>query len=168
MRHIANSPECRAQRDHLQALEAWARRQHLSDPTDSLANRMAALPFDEGINYEPISLPIRAPLLAPPRKATMQDCPDIDDCLDDEAYAKGTRYARRHPNHRAGKPIQPKRTGTTFEKKRQEQKRNGLPVYHPFASMAEWELARWAIKHLGHGEMDGMLALDAVSLTLCP
>jgi hypothetical protein len=92
---------------------------------------------------------------------TIEDC--SDDEFDDEAYARGARYHRPYPGKNAGEPISNVRQDTPFETRLKEQQAKNLPIYHPFESMAEWELARWGMKNLGHGQMDSMLELEAVS-----
>jgi hypothetical protein len=152
-RHITNCPQCRAQ--HELILLQWGQPARDRARGDVTPEPQVEQPFV----YEQY-----APATPPPsssRRATVEDCVDEDE-ISEEAYARGARYVREYPSKRAGVPVVKKRARTNFEKIRRDQRKSGVPVYHPFESMAEWELARWAAKNLGHGQMDSLLALDAV------
>lgn len=41
--------------------------------------------------------------------------------------------------------------------------KEGISQWEPFRSREEWELAKWLVKHIGHGEMNEVLGLDIVS-----
>lgn len=48
---------------------------------------------------------------------------------------------------------------TTFESWIKE----GVSKWEPFRSREEWNLAKWLVKHIGHGGMNELLGLDIVS-----
>lgn len=52
---------------------------------------------------------------------------------------------------------------TLFEQYRDEQVLQGAEVLGPFENDAEWELAKWLIKNVGHNQAEKFLKLDIVS-----
>lgn len=55
---------------------------------------------------------------------------------------------------------------TTFERIRDEQILTGAEVLGPFKDDAEWELAKWLIKNVGHTAADALLKLPIVGILL--
>lgn len=53
-----------------------------------------------------------------------------------------------------------------FEEIRDEEILKGAEVLGPFADEAEWELAKWLIKHVGHTAADEFLKLAIVSIQI--
>lgn len=53
---------------------------------------------------------------------------------------------------------------TMFEEIRDEEILKGAEVIGPFKDEAEWELAKWLIKHVGHTACEEFLQLSIVSL----
>ncbi|KAJ7748266.1 hypothetical protein DFH07DRAFT_775727 [Mycena maculata] len=56
---------------------------------------------------------------------------------------------------------------TTFEEIRDEEILKGVEVLGPFRDEAEWELAKWLIKHVGHNAANEFLKLS-ITLTKDP
>ncbi|KAJ7751238.1 hypothetical protein DFH07DRAFT_745544 [Mycena maculata] len=52
---------------------------------------------------------------------------------------------------------------TTFEEIRDEEILKGAEVLGPFRDEAEWELAKWLIKHVGHNAADEFLKLSIIT-----
>lgn len=44
--------------------------------------------------------------------------------------------------------------------------KEGINQWEPFRSREEWDLAKWLVKHIGHGDMNELLSLDIVSVEL--
>lgn len=63
--------------------------------------------------------------------------------------------------HRAGAAIG--HSKTIFETYRDDQILQGAEILGPFESDAEWELAKWLIKNVGHNQADEFLRLPIVS-----
>ena len=53
---------------------------------------------------------------------------------------------------------------TTFETYRDKQIRQGTDILGPLENEAEWELARWLVKNVGHNQADEFLKLPIVSV----
>jgi hypothetical protein len=51
-----------------------------------------------------------------------------------------------------------------FEEIRDNEVLKGAEVLGPFKDEAEWELAKWLIKHVGHTAADEFLKLSIVSI----
>jgi hypothetical protein len=96
-----------------------------------------------------------------PRRPTVED-------IDEEEFATGARYVRDFPVPRkhppAGTPLKRAHARTNFERIHREKHTVGEGPYAPFVSKEEWELARWAVRNLGHGQMNSLLELDHVSI----
>jgi hypothetical protein len=109
---------------------------------------------------EPDPVPGDKPAAKPKHKVTMED-------VDDEDIAQGVCYVRafkaphKHPD--PGAPLPDGQAQTTFEKLHEQRKRAGDGLFAPFSSEQEWELARWAVRNLGHGQMNSLLTLEHVS-----
>lgn len=91
----------------------------------------------------------------PTRHTTVEDVADssIPERLWDEFYP---------PYLKAGQTIGTEKT--TFERYRDDQVLQGAEVLGPFENDAEWELAKWLIKNVGHNQAEEFLKLDIVSL----
>ncbi|THH04141.1 hypothetical protein EW145_g5737 [Phellinidium pouzarii] len=62
----------------------------------------------------------------------------------------------------AGAPIDDQKHQTTFERLQDMSSTNGNGRCGPFADRAEWDLAKWIVKNIGHGQADELLALDVL------
>lgn len=52
---------------------------------------------------------------------------------------------------------------TKFEHIHNEQVLTDAKIWGPFQDEEEWELAKWLIKNVGHGQADSLLKLPTVS-----
>ncbi|KAJ7723149.1 hypothetical protein B0H16DRAFT_1431101 [Mycena metata] len=76
----------------------------------------------------------------------------------DTPSANGRKYWRKEcPGH--GGATYPEKGKTKFEEIRDEEILRGAEVLGPFRDEAEWELAKWLIKHVGHTAADEFLKL---------
>jgi hypothetical protein len=81
--------------------------------------------------------------------------------LGNKELAHGAHFVKLYPG-RASNAIGPQ-TRTRHRSIRVAQAERWESVYVPFPSKAEWEVARWAEKNVGHKQMDSLLSLNAVS-----
>jgi hypothetical protein len=101
---------------------------------------------------------------SPPWCPTAEDNDsELDNSYNNNHFASGACWSCPHCNKEAGTSIYDHATETEFEKLQKEQKAANLSMYHPFKSVAKYCLAKWAFKNLGHGQIDQMLGLEAVS-----
>ncbi|KAJ7716992.1 hypothetical protein B0H16DRAFT_1898115 [Mycena metata] len=73
----------------------------------------------------------------------------------------GRKYWRRGSTRSAGATYGEGKT--KFEIIRDEEILKGAEVLGPFKDEAEWELAKWLIKHVGHGAADEFLKLSIIA-----
>ncbi|KAJ7084764.1 hypothetical protein B0H15DRAFT_951261 [Mycena belliarum] len=74
--------------------------------------------------------------------------------------SSGRKYWRRDCAGHGGATYGPGRT--TFEDIRDEEILKGAEVLGPFKDEAEWDLAKWLIKHVGHTAADEFLQLSII------
>ncbi|GLB45390.1 putative zn-finger domain-containing protein [Lyophyllum shimeji] len=70
------------------------------------------------------------------------------------------------PEKNAGAKLGEARTG--FEAIRDDQILRGAEILGPFESQEEWELAKWLIKNVGHGQADEFLKLPIIQRRVNP
>lgn len=96
--------------------------------------------------------------LPPRRRVSLEDVPDEDDPT--------SRYGYPYPGeHQAGLAVG--NSCTAFDFIRDDQILRGLEIWGPFANDAEWELAKWLVKNVGHNQADEFLKLAMVSYFAC-
>jgi hypothetical protein len=95
----------------------------------------------------------------PSFRATVEDADDEDDSnLTKESGP--VRYVEPFPGPAGEASRQEK---TRFEVLQQIQESEGKTLWEPFASRAEWGLAEWLMKNVGHKSTDDYLQLPIVS-----
>ncbi|KAI0265222.1 hypothetical protein BC834DRAFT_825393, partial [Gloeopeniophorella convolvens] len=57
---------------------------------------------------------------------------------------------------------------TQFECMLREQRAHDIPPWHPFATLEEWELARWVVKNVGQAKADSLLQQPLLNSRLNP
>jgi hypothetical protein len=133
---------------------------HNSEP-ETLDSRPRTPPADD---RHPLQEPTQTLPLIKHNKPTVED-------VDEEEFAQGARYVREFPVPRkhvpAGLPLKAIHARTNFEQVHRRKHTTGEGRYAPFASEKEWELARWAVRNLGHGQINSLLELEHVSVGLC-
>lgn len=95
---------------------------------------------------------------APPRRFPCPTVEDVEDLGEDE-LARGVRFTQPYEGD-AARILE--ESVTDFERLQAEQTESGQAPKSPFQSEAEWGLAKWMMKNLGHGQMDDLLSLDWV------
>ncbi|KAG8985278.1 hypothetical protein FRB94_003874, partial [Tulasnella sp. JGI-2019a] len=123
--HWKRSPSCRPRRSGIPTeadldgmiLDDTAHNSIPLSSTTPLSSSPPALPIDP--NQPVSSSPLSSPISDPPFRTT-------------------------HFPHAAGTPYQ--HHPTSFELKHTVDRAAGLPLWHPFASQAEWEFTEWIIK----------------------
>ena len=120
--------------------------QDLDDTADNLMSTAPETQLDE------------APPSQSSRRTTIEEVPDED------AVPQSTRefyYVELYPeDQKAGATWG---TGTPlFESIRQQQERDGDPIWGPFADEAEWGLAEWLLRNVGQKQADAFLKLPIV------
>jgi hypothetical protein len=85
--------------------------------------------------------------------------PRVEDILDEDEA--GIEYVEPFPEEAcAGASCG--RAWTLFESIRDEQALDGAEMLGPFESDAEWQLAKWLIKNIGHNQAEEFLKLPIV------
>lgn len=103
-----------------------------------------------------LSSPADQDALPHPRRAYVEDAPDVDN---------ETRYVENVPQaNSAGATFS--RSRTSFDLIRDDQVLHGAEILGPFKNDDEWQLAKWLIKNVGHNAADEFLKLAVVS-SLC-
>lgn len=90
--------------------------------------------------------------------------PDEGDGLVDVGMSRFYEYVMAELE--AGKAY--KKEETRFERWKREGEELGRCPWEPFASRAEWELARWLAKNVGQNQIEEFLKLEMVSQQSVP
>ena len=80
--------------------------------------------------------------------------------VEDEKAGMQSRWIKDYPGP-AGTPERPAQS--YFEMVRDDQKKNGDPLWAPFKDEEEWELAQWLNMNVGQNATDKYLKLPIVS-----
>ena len=92
--------------------------------------------------------------------AVPPDPQDIRDQSNKPPQHEGVWDEAFPPDKRAGASIGPGKTN--FETYRDKQIREGAEILGPFENDAEWELAKWLMKNVGHSQAEEFLKLPIV------
>ncbi|KAJ7219897.1 hypothetical protein B0H12DRAFT_1078497 [Mycena haematopus] len=167
-RHKQNAPECRKQEnknlDQVVARLREERRARDAAKKSRRSGHVASLPLAEpslqvddfGVDEEP------APFAQQENDSGDSDVipPDPAPPLDTSQPTKQRKYWRRY--HKEDGGTHPDPAKTVFEVIRDAEILTGAEVLGPFKDEAEWELAKWLIKHVGHTAADEFLKLSII------